>query len=302
MAITDEQNYRQHQTILQIGELEQVLAEINHLLPLISPTFQSRLVSEAGPDLVRLFHGEWPAYGASNTKYHNLAHTGAVALASVRLAHGLALRGRRFSDRGLELLILSSFFHDAGLLPDRAETSGTGAKHMIGHEERSIAILGQYLAEKGRPAEDLEACRQIIHCTILAVPPSSLTFDSEEIKLLGGIVGSADLLAQLADRYYLEKIPYLFLEFKEGGVSGYGSSLELFKKTGEFYTKVARKRLEEDFGGLAQAMRDHFHRRWRIETDLYGEAIANHLRYLHMITQSCANSYPCLLANLRRRN
>lgn len=298
---TTTNHYRRHQTILQIGELDRVFAEIRHILTLISPTFQSPLLAEATEDLVKLFRGEFPGYGASNTKYHNLAHTAAVALASVRLAHGLHCQGTVFSEQGLELLVLSAYFHDTGLLPDQNDQVGTGAKHMLGHEQRSSALLGSYLTAKGRPAAEVETCRQIIDCTILAVSPTTLTFTSEEVHMLGRIVGSADLLAQLADRYYLEKIPHLFQEFKEGGVAGYNSSLELLKKTGEFYTNVARKRLDEDLGGIAAAMRFHFHVRWQVEADLYAEAINNHLLYLRMITESCANSYPCLLANLRRR-
>ena len=65
------------------------------------------------------------------------------------------------------------------------------------------------------------------------------------------ILGSADLIAQMADKNHLEKLPLLFLEFEKAGMPGFGTPLGLFKNTVEFYHSVVRTRLAEEMGNAA---------------------------------------------------
>ena len=67
-------------------------------------------------------------------------------------------------------------------------------------------------------------------------------------------MGSADLLAQLADRLYLEKLLLLFMEFEEARLPEFETALELLQKTADFYDSVARKRLDEQLGGVPAAI------------------------------------------------
>ena len=50
-------------------------------------------------------------------------------------------------------------------------------------------------------------------CTVTAL--EEIPFRSDETRAMGRILGSADLIAQMADRTYLEKFPLLFEEFQE---------------------------------------------------------------------------------------
>ena len=118
--------------------------------------------------------------------------------------------------------------------------------------------------------------------------------------MLGQIVGSADLLAQMADREYLEKLFMLFREFEEAGVPGYGSELDLLHKTEDFYKYVALQRLSEDFSGVSAFMRFHFKARWDLERDLYQESILANIEYLRTIVHRCDETYSCYLEFLRR--
>lgn len=301
MSSAPSNDYRRNQEILQCGNPAQVLEEIRQIILLMDPDFDCRFLQEASRDLIRLFTGDYPGFGASNTKYHNLEHTCAVALALIRLVHGMQIRGNGFSGRVLELGVLAAFFHDVGLLPAAEDQTGTGAKHMIGHEQRSISIMAAYLAGHGRAQADIDDCGLMIDCTTLMLSPMDLNFNDEEVKKMGCILGTADLLAQMADRCYLEKLPLLYLEFNEAGIVGYNSTFELLKKTGDFYTKVALKRLNEDLDGVIGYMRHHFQARWGIDEDLYAISIRNQMQYLEKITEACKGSYPCLLANLRRK-
>jgi hypothetical protein len=256
----------------------ETLAEIKNILLLLDPSPDPSPIEEIHGDIIRLFSGEFPGYKASNTKYHNLGHTCSTALAAARLIHGLHVQGQVFSPRLVQLCIIGSLFHDTGLIQTSEEEEGTGAQHTIGHEDRSIALMGKYLAGKGYSQEEIRDCGHMIKCTELFFPMGDIPFDSEEVKTMGMIVGTADLLAQMADRNYQEKLPLLFMEFQEAGVQGFETPLELFKKTEEFYRKVARKRMINELEGVSSSALYHFRERWKIDKNLYEESIKFNIR------------------------
>jgi len=256
----------------------ETLAEIKNILLLIDPSLDPSSIEKIFEDIIRLFNGEFPGYKASNTKYHNLEHSCSTALATARLIHGLHVQGQVFSPRLVQLCLIGALFHDTGLIQTEEEMEGTGAQHTIGHEDRSIALMVKYLAEKGYSQEDIRDCGHIIKCTELFFPMEEIQFDSEEVRTMGKIVGTADLVAQMADRNYQEKLPLLFMEFQESGMQGFETPLELFSKTEEFYRKVARKRMRNELEGVSAAALDHFRERWEIDKNLYEESIKCNIR------------------------
>ena len=265
----------------------ETLAEIKNILLLIDPSLDPSPIEKIYEDTIRLFNGEFPGYKASNTKYHNLEHTCSTALATARLIHGLHVQGQVFSPRLVQLCLIGALFHDTGLIQTGEEVEGTGAQHTIGHEDRSIALMGKYLAENGYSQEDIRDCGHIIKCTELFFPMEEIPFNSEEIRTMGKVLGTTDLLAQMADRNYQEKLPLLFLEFQEAGVQGFETPLELFKKTEEFYRKVARKRMTGVLGGVSSAALYHFRERWNIDKNHYEESIKYNIRRMkETVTES----------------
>ena len=108
--------------------------------------------------------------------------------------------------------------------------------------------------------------------------------------MLGYLVGSADLLAQMADRCYLEKCrERLYPEFVLGGMTTrkddngseitlYQSAEELLEKTPEFYQRMVRPRLDEKFHRVAEYVADCFDGQ-----NLYQEEIDRNLEYLELI-------------------
>jgi hypothetical protein len=206
------------------------LAEIKNILFLIDPPPDPSPIEKIYTDIFRLFNGEFPGYRASNTKYHNLEHTCSTALATARLIHGLHVQGQVFSPRTVQLCLIGALFHDTGLIQTEEEVKGTGAQYTIGHEDRSIAVMEKYLTENGYSQEDIRDCGHIIKCTELFFPIEDIPFESEEVRTMGKVLGTADLVAQMADKNYQEKLPLLFLEFQEAGMEGFESPLELFRK------------------------------------------------------------------------
>lgn len=279
---------------------QKVFAEIKYLVSLMVDDFDYDLLDRVQGDLVRLFKGDYPGYRASNTEYHDLEHTCLVALAATRLMHGFSVEGGGFSANQIMLGIMAACFHDTGLIQTAEDTEGSGAKYTVGHEQRSIVFMAGYLKGLGIPEQDIEDCGQMIRCTILKLVPADIPFRSEHLEIMGKIVGSADLLAQMADRFYLEKLPLLFRELKEGGIKDYSSAMELLENTEKFYSSVARIRLNDYFGGIAAVVRAHFRERWNISQDLYAEAIGANISYLAEISDKCRDIGECYGRHLRR--
>jgi len=279
---------------------QDILKEIKYIYSLITPPREDALFDQIYLDIVKLFNGEYPGFRASNTKYHDLEHTNLVALAVTRLMHGCFLKGHAFSYENLILGFAAALFHDTGLIQAESERHGSGAIFTLGHEERSVAVMGRYLAQKNFSPQTITDCAALIQCTILSVRPKDIPFRNKEIEMLGKMVGSADLLGQMADRCYLEKLLLLYKEFEEAKLPGFDSELDLLQKTEAFYESVAQKRLTNDFSGVAASMRLHFKDRWGEDRDLYSEAIENNIHYLKSLILRCRDNYACYLKNLRR--
>jgi len=286
--------------VLFIGEPEAVLEEIGHIMARIPDGFDQAFFEKVFSDTQRLFHGEYPGYRASNTKYHSLEHTISVCLAAARLIHGGSLEGQRFSPRNISLTLAAALFHDTGLIQREGEVEGSGAQYTVGHEERSIAFAKQYLSTHAFSWEEQDHCAALIRCTKLDLSPRKIPFATGEMKTLGMIVGSADLLAQMSDRCYLEKLLLLYKEFEEARLGGFDSELDLLQNTVDFYENRAKKRLQQDLGGVSVYVRAHFRDSWGMDRNLYDEFIQKNIDYLNSLLKTCEESYVCYLENLRR--
>jgi len=290
--------------LLNNSSPEIIFAEITKILSLINLDYDPIPFKNAYDDIICLFEGNFPGYRASNTKYHNLEHTCSVTLATARLIHGLHIKRHILSSRVIELGLIAALFHDTGLIQKEGENKGTGAQYTIGHEERSIELMRKYLTANGFSTEDIEDCGHVIMSTILTMPLEEIPFRSDDIKVMGMILGSADLIAQMSDRIYLEKLPLLFQEFEEANMPGFETPLEFFKNTEEFYHSVARTRLKQELGNVAAAALHHFKERWDIDRDLYAQAITNNIEYLKEVYEYCAESgesIDCILKRFRRK-
>lgn len=260
----------------------------------------ARILPVIHADIVRLFEGRYPGYKASNTAYHDLEHTLSVVLATARMLHGCAIERGSGLLRPFLLGIIAAYYHDAGLIQTMDEIEGTGARHTVGHEQRSIAFMRTHLSAAGLEERDLHDMANMIRCTILSVNPDEIEFSDERMGHVGRIMGSADLIAQIADRNYLEKLLLLFKEFQEAGLPGYESELDLLRKTEAFYGNVALPRLVGPLQNLQGYMLTHFHTRWGMDRDTYAESIERNLAYLKKILESCGESFDCLLSMLKR--
>lgn len=277
-----------------------VFKEIVHILSLLNADIIMNQFQSVYDDIICLFNGEYPGYRASNTRYHNLEHSMMVTLATARLTHGCVKAGQQFDPGNILLGLLAALYHDSGLIQTKQDRKGTGAKYTIGHEDRSVKFMRKNLSGKKFSKTQMDDCGHLIRCTNLNIEIKDIPFRSTESEILGKIVGSADLLAQMADRNYLEKLILLFKEFEEAGIPGFDSEGELLEKTEGFYKNVASKRLKKDLGNISLNMKYHFKDRWDIDRDLYAESISNNIKYLKSILSDGKKSRLFYQQHLRR--
>ena len=262
------------------------------------PDFYGREVEflkDAFWDTVRVFKGEYPGYKKCSTKYHDLSHSLSVFLTTARLIHGVLLGGTSIEPIVSIVGLISSLFHDIGLIQTVDDDSGTGAKYTIGHEKRSLEFLQRYLRRKGFNERYIGYCSHIIDCTRLDISVKDINFINPEEELIGKIVGTSDLYTQFSDRIYLEKLFFLYREFQEGGIKDFNNEYELFKNTERFYNEVVLKRLNEDLDGLYKYMKLHFAKRWGMERDFYMEGIQKNIDYLKNVVLKNPRDFKKLL-------
>lgn len=210
-------------------------------------------------DLLGLFQGRHPRYQACDTKYHDLAHTIQVIDPYVGIIDGWNDAGKspRITRRYFELGLIAVLLHDTGYIKQAGDTVGTGGKFTFVHILRSIEFASSHLAARGFAPEEIDTICTMISCTGVMDHVLEIGFHSEEERVCGFALGTADLLGQMAAADYPEKLEDLYNEFTEGythegleslrqhGASIFGSAQELVRSTPIFYDRVVKIRFEE---------------------------------------------------------
>ena len=268
--------------LIRTDSPEAVFEEAEIVLKMISYDIDDGPVSEVFKKVVDLFRGDFPGYRSCNTEYHDLQHTLDTFLAMARLIHGAVITGRTFSERYISLGLICSLLHDVGYIQKEDDLVGTGAKHTANHVQRSLEFLKCYGKDFGLFNNEIKAGCLVILCTDLSVNPEEADYSSKETEFLGKMLGAADLLAQMSDRIYLEKLLFLYREFKEARVGGYQSEVDLLKQTVEFYNLMSR-RFKNQLIKTDKFVTAHFAARWKVNRNLYTEAIQNQQKYLRKV-------------------
>lgn len=214
-------------------------------------------------DFERLFSGRFPGYRGCDTTYHDVQHTLDMTLALARLVAGYE-RSVEPSDRlgpqRAQMAIITSLFHDSGYIRhiERDQGFSNGAQFTLQHVSRSADFLRRYLPELGL-VKDVAVSSMIVHFTGYELDLDKIELDDPRDIICGHLLGTADLMAQVADRCYLEKCrDRLYKEFVVGGIAvenaapgefqvRYKSGNDLLRKTPVFYQQVMRDRLHRKF-------------------------------------------------------
>jgi hypothetical protein len=269
---------------------QSVLNETRTVINMAFPHFDFKLFEGVFNDVRALFDGHYAGYQKCKVLYHDLKHTTDTLLAVARLVHGAVLNGESLSRDNVNLCLVSTMMHDTGYIQKEDDTFGTGAKYIQMHIEKSVEFMLDYFTANGFSLIDFEKCKSMLQCTGLNTKINQIKFTDEEVKVLGEILGTADLLGQMADREYLEKLLFLFREFKEGKSGEYADELDLLKKTIGFY-EFTKERLLKELGGMDRYLVSHFKERWDINKDIYVVSIEKNMKYLNHILLHHENEY-----------
>lgn len=286
---------------LHLKSPETVAREVQAIQHILFRRADTSLFDRVLGDVLRLFRGEYPGYRACNTEYHDLTHTLDVLLATARLIHGAHVEGIPFSAGDVQLALAAALLHDVGYFQREDDEAGTGAKYTLIHVRRGVDFVNGYFLGLGFSSEQVRACQAMIWCTDLAKPMEEIDFPSPRFALLGRILGTADLLGQMADDIYLEKLTDLYEEFAEGQVPGFASEMDLVFKTLDFFSFI-QDRLRVQLGGLNQCMRAHFRARHALDRDLYDEYMRKNLFFLGHALHSMGQRYRTRLRRGRHRS
>lgn len=275
-------NRRRITDIFQIDSSVSLWNEVIAILRLISSSFPTDSIRPVFNSANDLYHGNFPGYSACNTGYHDFRHASATFLAMTRLIHGAALDNCVFSASNIVAGLAAAILHDVGYIQEADDPEGTGAKHKALHEQRSMDFLSRHGQAFGLSADEISAGRSIILCTDMQEDIASISVASRQIKFLAKLLASADLLAQLSDQIYLEKLLFLFHECREAGVGNYKSESDIIEKALPFYD-VIEDRLKLLNLKADRYMTSHFGSRSNIDENLYRVAIKRHKNYLYRI-------------------
>lgn len=277
-------------SLVEMEKPESVLSEVKIIISTIIPEFDFRPLYRVFYDIVKLFSGEYPGYRKCNTEYHDLKHTTDTLLTITRLIHGYFINNEPLCEKDVFLGLVSALMHDTGYIQTLDEKLGTGAKYTLEHVIRSVLFTEKYFVQNNYLMKDFKFCKNCINVTDTDEKNNDINFSSYEEDLVGKMLGTADLLSQMADRIYLEKLLFLYYEFKEGCVLGYESELDLLKKTLKYYTST-REKFESKLGNMNKYMIYHFKERWNIDKDLYMESIEKNIEYLQYILENHEKDY-----------
>ncbi|MFT5711221.1 MAG: hypothetical protein ACI8QT_001925 [Halioglobus sp.] len=209
---------------VDVTDSRAVTAALRSILDRRYPGFDFAPVNTMVEDFICLYQGEYPGYQACDVSYHNIQHVLDVTLAMARLIDGYESATDEHESLGPELAltgIACAVFHDSGYIRRSGDRKHkNGAEYTRIHVSRSARFMGEYLPTIGH-AYLVPRCMRIVHFTGYEVDPCNIEVDSAKEYSLGSLLGTADLIAQMADKAYLQKChDFLYTEFVAGGIAG----------------------------------------------------------------------------------
>ncbi len=230
-------------------------------------------IRRAFEDFDNLFEGLFKGYQACDTFYHDKQHTLDMTLALTRIIDGHERQSdshHTFGAKLTSIAIITALFHDSGYIRETHDQKHhNGAEYTRIHVSRSATFLRKYLTLIGL-GEFAEIAASMVHYTGYEVAPENIHLPDEKLHILGYMVGTADLIAQMSDRCYLEKCrDRLYPEFVLGGMTEaikedgskqviFESADDLLFKTPAFYESEVQKRLNNIFKSVYKYAESHF--------------------------------------------
>lgn len=278
---------------INVSDSQAVCNAVCNILHSCYPVEDDSVIRRAFEDFNSLFDGYYKGYNACDTYYHDKQHTLDMTLAVMRLIDGhekQSTQQEAFGAKLTHLAIIIALFHDSGYIRKTGdEQHRNGAQYTAVHVSRSAQFLRNYLNMTGLP-EFAEIAASMVHYTGYEVSPENIRLPNKKLHLLGYIIGTADLIAQMSDRCYLEKCrDRLFPEFELGGLTAtqnsdnqavilFKSADDLLARTPSFYNSEVKNRLDNLFKQVYKYAEVHFD-----ESNLYLQYLNQNIQYLETL-------------------
>lgn len=277
---------------VNITDPDSVKKEVCAIYQDLYPDASTLVLERSFRDVASLYRGTYPGFLHCDTWYHDIQHILDVTLAMARLMDGYE-RSRRSTDPlGDEVFrfgILVALLHDCGYIRNRKDSRHrNGSEYTKRHVSRGARFLRRYFPKIGI-GHLAPVASKVIHFTGYEMPVEDIRVPSPVFRLIGNLLGSADIVAQMADRCYLEKCrDRLYPEFVLGGIARkrnadgsedvlFASADDLVIKTPAFY-QGATKRLNEKLGAVYKFAEIHFGGQ-----NLYLDEVARNIRFAEKI-------------------
>ena len=283
-------------------DLKQVAGEVMRVYRGLYNGTPSGAIERAFDDIGRLYVGKNAEYKPCDTEYHDIQHILDVTLAMARLMDGYersrkVTRSRVGDSPALpaacfSLGVVTALFHDFGYLRRRGDRRHRyGAEYTKTHVSRGSRHLHHYLARIGLKRY-AHTGAILVHYTGYERRAETIPLNNTLLRRIGHMLGTADIIAQMADRCYLEKCrDRLYPEFVLGGLASrklaggrtqviFSSGDDLVRKTPGFYINAV-KRLDLQLARAYEYAERHFKGQ-----NLYLEEMQKNVRYAQAVADA----------------
>jgi hypothetical protein len=260
----------------------EVQAQVAAIVGSFAPGHDLTRVGASFELLNRAFDGNLSGYQKLKTLYHNRTHTNEVVLCTARMLHGMHLAGQGLDGEHIDAALIGALMHDVGYLMNDEEASGTGAQFTASHVMRGVEFTRRHMGSL--PPGLLEATIKVIMLTDHRQHPGWVKFDKLQQQRAAYATATADLIGQMANREYLERVLLLYFEFEEAQMGGFADVHDLLEKTTAFY-RMTKGRLDQDLHGMSVCLARHFGAQAGAERNFYQESIDRNLDYLDRVVK-----------------
>ena len=220
---------------------------------------------DAWTSLELAFAGDHPEFEAIDAPYHDLDHT----LKATACYAELVVKNLQTSDycplplEVAELGFIAILFHDTGYLKNKGDLKGTGAKYAFRHVDRSQVFANDWMLQNGYDQQARKEVQSMIQTTDFSTQTSPILFASSAHQLAGCMVGTADLLGQMASPDYIDKLPLLHQEMMEALKHDHSEGVpieipqspqDLLRLTPSFFSEYVMPKLKNDYQNVLQLL------------------------------------------------
>lgn len=217
--------------------------------------------------ITNLFQGRVNGFLPCDTAFHDLNHTleATNVVLDLLTAHRENPEFTPLRESDWLLVFAAVLFHDTGYLKRAGDGEGSGAKYSAIHVGRSCFLAWDFLPGFGFTPDEMRQVQNAICATAVTARMDQLPFRNVREWLMAATIVTGDMLGQMAAPDYPERLPSLYLEFREAGAfshfrnssfGAYQSLQDLLAGTEKFFYRHVLPTLDMELRGVYRLLTD----------------------------------------------